>query len=100
LRVVPGHNPTHDYLVGQEQDVNSIKLADAKSHLSELIDRVEAGASIEITRRGKPSALLIGVTKQFKPIDLSMLQALTAQMPFQSDSAEEFVRAMRDSDRF
>jgi len=32
--------------------MNPISLADAKAHLSELVDRVEAGDSIEITRRG------------------------------------------------
>jgi prevent-host-death family protein len=30
--------------------VDAINLADAKAHLSELIDRVEAGDSIDITR--------------------------------------------------
>ena len=35
-----------------------INLADAKAHLSELVDRVEAGGSIAITRRGKPVARL------------------------------------------
>ena len=29
-----------------------VNLADAKAHLSELVDRVEAGDSIDITRRG------------------------------------------------
>ncbi len=38
--------------------MDAISLADAKAHLSELVDRVEAGASIGITRRGKPVARL------------------------------------------
>ena len=36
--------------------MDAINLADAKAHLSELVDRVEAGDSIDITRRGKPVA--------------------------------------------
>ena len=32
--------------------MDAINLADVKAHLSELVDRVEAGDSIDITRRG------------------------------------------------
>ena len=55
--------------------MDAISLADAQAHLSELVDRVEAGDSIEITR------------------------ALTATMPPQAESAADLVRAMRDGDR-
>jgi prevent-host-death family protein len=34
--------------------VDRIPLAQAKAHLSELVDRVEGGEAIDITRRGKP----------------------------------------------
>ncbi|MGL4286444.1 MAG: type II toxin-antitoxin system Phd/YefM family antitoxin [Phreatobacter sp.] len=36
----------------------AVNPADAKAHLSELVDRVEAGDSIHIIRRGKPVAQL------------------------------------------
>ncbi len=77
-----------------------INLADAKAHLSELVDRVEAGDTIDIARRGKPVARLAAVSKARKPIDVSLLRALTAEMPAQAQSAEELVRAMRDGDRY
>jgi prevent-host-death family protein len=80
--------------------VEAINLADAKAHLSELVDRVEAGGSIEITRRGKPVARLAPVTRSAKPIDLTALRKLTETLPPQADSAASLVRAMRDSDRF
>ena len=80
--------------------MNAINLADAKAHLSELIDRVEAGDSIDITRRGKPVARLTTVEKSLKPIDAKVLQSLTASMPPQSRSAADLVRAMRDGDRY
>ena len=35
---------------------------EAKTHLSELLAEVEAGASVTITRRGKPVARLVPVT--------------------------------------
>lgn len=80
--------------------MNPINLADAKTRLSELVDLVEAGDSIEITRRGKPVARLTAVAKPRKPIDAAMLKALTEQMPAQSLSAADLVRSMRDGDRF
>lgn len=78
----------------------AVNLADAKARLSELIDRVEAGESIDITRRGKPVARLIGVAQPRKPIDLASLQSLTASMPPQTETAAELVRSMRDNDRY
>ena len=80
--------------------MHAISLADAKAHLSELVDRVEAGDSIEITRRGKPVARLIAVERPRKPIDAALLQLLTAAMPPQSQSAADLVRSMRDGDRY
>ena len=80
--------------------MEAINLADAKAHLSELVDRVEAGDSIDITRRGKPVARLTAVAKPRKPIDAALLQSLTATMPLQTENAAELVRAMRDSDRY
>ena len=47
--------------------MSAITLADAKAHLSELVDRVEAGDSIDITRRGKPVARLVPVAPQREP---------------------------------
>jgi prevent-host-death family protein len=77
----------------------AISLADAKAHLSELVDRVEAGASIDITRRGKPVARLTAAAGPRKPVALAMLQALTAALPPQTEGAADLVRAMRDDDR-
>jgi prevent-host-death family protein len=80
--------------------MDAINLADAKAHLSELIDRVEAGESIDITRRGKPVARLTAVARPRKRIDAALLQSLTATMPLQTQGAADLVRAMRDGDRY
>ncbi|HWU72996.1 MAG TPA: type II toxin-antitoxin system prevent-host-death family antitoxin [Sphingomonas sp.] len=80
--------------------MDAINLAEAKAHLSELVDRVEAGDSIDITRRGKPVARLTAVAGQRKPIDAALLRSLTAAMPAQPQSAADLVRAMRDGDRY
>ncbi len=79
--------------------MNAVNLADAKAHLSELVDRVEAGDSIEITRRGKPVARLSSVARPRQRIDASLLQAMTAIMP-QTQGAADLVRTMRDGDRY
>jgi len=79
--------------------MDSINLADAKARLSELVDRVVAGDSIDITRRGKPVARLTAVTKPRRRIDAAVLQALTAAMQPQAEGAADLVRSMRDVDR-
>jgi prevent-host-death family protein len=79
--------------------MDAITLADAKARLSALIDRVEAGESIVITRRGKPVARLVAVAPPRKPVDAALLRSLTSALPPQSQSAADVVRAMRDGDR-
>lgn len=80
--------------------MNAISLADAKAHLSELVQRIEAGESIDITRRGKAVARLTAVVKPRRPINAALLQSLAAAMTPQSQSAAELVRSMRDGDRY
>jgi prevent-host-death family protein len=80
--------------------MSAIALADAKAHLSELVDRVEAGESIDITRRGKPVARLTAVAKPRKRIDAALLHSVTATLPPQAQSAADLVRSMRDGDRY
>ncbi len=80
--------------------MNAINLADAKAHLSELVDKVEAGESVEILRRGKPVARLTGVTPPRKPVSAELLRALTDSMQPQPEDAAAFIRTMRDSDRY
>jgi prevent-host-death family protein len=80
--------------------MDTIKLADAKAHLSDLVDRVEAGDTIDITRRGRPVARLIAAVRPRKRIDMAMLKALTASVPPQAPDAADLVRWMRDGDRY
>jgi len=79
--------------------MGAVNLADAKTHLSELIDRVEAGDTIDITRRGKPVARLTAAAVPRKRVDAAPLQSLTATMP-QTGDAAGLVRSMQDDDRY
>jgi prevent-host-death family protein len=80
--------------------VKSISLAEAKAHLSELVERAAAGDAVCITRRGKPVAQIAPLDKPKKRIDLAMLRALTDRMPRQPESAGRFMRRMRDRERY
>lgn len=77
-----------------------ISVADAKAHLSELIEQVSNGESITITKRGKPVAQLSAVQPKRIRVDAKALRAHTSKMTFQTQSAGEFIRAMRDGDRY
>jgi prevent-host-death family protein len=68
--------------------------------LSELVERAAAGEAVCITRRGKPVAQITTVDAPRKRIDAAALQAVTDAMPVQPESARDFIRRMRDEDRY
>jgi prevent-host-death family protein len=80
--------------------MRAVSLADAKARLSELVDRAERGESVCITRRGKPVAQLTPIKSPREPLDMEALRALLASMPLQAESAGDFIRRMRDEDRY
>ncbi len=80
--------------------MNSYSLADAKARLSELIDKVAAGETIEITRRGKPAARLVPPVRRLKKVDVERLERLAERLPMQKEGAGEFIRRMRDDARY
>jgi len=75
-----------------------VNLAEAKALLSELVARAEAGESRQISRRGKPVALLSGLTPPRKPLDVAAMRALTDSMP--ERDAESVVLRMREEARY
>ncbi len=76
--------------------MSTMNFAEAKAHLSEVMDRVEKGERIQITRRGKAIAEIVPMKKQVKPLSFEELEALASVMPIEKQTAGEFVRAMRD----
>src|SRR6195256_3236887 len=89
-----------DQLDGQEPELRNVNLANAKAHLSKLVEWAAAGDTVRITRRGKPAAQITAVQTPRKRIDLSALRALTDMMPVQRESARDLVRRLRDQDRY
>ena len=96
-----GHaHATSDHLTGQETPLRRVNLADAKAHLSELVERAAAGEAVCITRRGKAVAQITAVDTPRKRIDPMALRAMTDAMPMQPQTARDLIRRMREDDRF
>lgn len=80
--------------------MHTVSLADAKARLSELVDRAEGGDTVRILRRGKLVALLSPASQPKRRISAESLEAVTRTMPARPESAGDFVRRMRDEDRY
>lgn len=74
--------------------MNTITLADAKTHLSALLDRVEVGEEIFITRRGHLVARISAVEKPKHPV--RSLVGFRDRMPCWRKSSVDLLREMRD----
>ena len=51
-------------IMAMSDDANTVGAYEAKTHLSELLEKVEAGEEITITRHGSPVARLVPVKKK------------------------------------
>ncbi|MFS8115699.1 type II toxin-antitoxin system prevent-host-death family antitoxin [Rhizobium jaguaris] len=80
--------------------MTTVNLAEAKAHLSELVSEVAAGSTVRILRHGKPVAQLTPIKSEKKPIDINFLRSVTDGMSTQAESAGDFMRAQRDSERY
>lgn len=71
-----------------------VSVAEAKTQLSSLLDAVEAGQSVVITRRGKPIADLVPRCNVRDM--LPQLAALQGSLPEQLITGVEIISALRD----
>ncbi len=76
-----------------------VNLAEAKARLSELLDKVETGEEVIITRRGREIARIRGVAVQKKPVPVDELEAFRATMPRMRTSSAKLLRQLRDEGR-
>jgi prevent-host-death family protein len=74
--------------------MTTVTLVEAKTRLSELLDRVEAGEAVVITRHGRPIASLSPVVQPKQP--LRSLAAFRAKMPRLRKPSAVLIREMRD----
>ena len=85
------------------QTVMSIGAYDAKTRLAELLDRVERGEQIVITRHGKPIARLVPEGAHDRAAALSAVERITARRKDMAAGGVRItqaeIRAMRDEGR-
>jgi prevent-host-death family protein len=74
----------------------TVNLAQAKAHLSELLDKVESGEDVVITRHGKPVAHLSALSQPRRP--LRPLAAFRAAAPRWRKSSAALLREVRDEE--
>jgi prevent-host-death family protein len=77
-----------------------VSVAEAKAQLSGLLDAVEQGEDLVITRRGRPVARVSRIALPKEPIDFAAIDAVRESTPMQPDSAGEFMRKLRDGYRY
>jgi prevent-host-death family protein len=80
--------------------MSSINIAAAKAQFSDLVARAEAGEETVITRHGKEVARVVPPKPARKKLDVEALRRLTEGMPYQEESAGEFMRRLRDQERY
>ena len=74
--------------------MSTVSVAEAKSHLSELLDRGAAGEEVVITRRGKAIARLSAVESAREPLE--SLADLRSSLPRVTKRSADVVRELRD----
>lgn len=76
--------------------MSSVSLAEAKANLSRLIDKVEAGEDVVITRHGRPVAKVTAI----RPVKQSIpsLAGFRAGIQRRKGSSAEALRQLRDED--
>lgn len=76
----------------------TVSLVEAKAHLSELLDKVEGGETVVITRHGKPVANITATARPKQPIPVDELAQFRARMPRLRKSSAALVRELRDEE--
>lgn len=74
--------------------MGTISLADAKARLSEVLDRVQQGEEMVITKHGRPVARVSAVDQPKQPV--KSLREFRAGMPRWRKSSARLLRDMRD----
>ena len=80
--------------------MGAFSIAEAKAQLSAIVEMVENGEPVTITKRGVAVAKIVPINApSAKPkIDLAALRAFRATMPKMKMSGVELIRKMRDEE--
>jgi len=81
------------------QGGNTVGAYEAKTHLSELLEKVEAGEEITITKHGAPVARLVPVKKEVRPEErvaaIDRIQKLAAGLSLGGLKVKDLIREGR-----
>ena len=87
-------------MVTKDTAMRVISLASAKAHLSAVLDDVEAGQQVVITRRGRPVARIVAEHTQRKRAATAWVAGLRAFVEAQPNAGGSSVADMRKTERF
>lgn len=74
--------------------MHTVSLAQAKAKLSEILNRVESGEDVVVTRHGRPIACISAIRAPKKPV--KSLAAFRSKMPHWRKPSAKLLREMRD----
>jgi prevent-host-death family protein len=80
--------------------MGAMSLAEVKAQLSAVVERVQAGETVQITKRGKPVAEISPLPRPLKKIDVAALERHAKTLPYQEEDSGTFIRRMRDEARY
>ncbi|MDO8786506.1 MAG: type II toxin-antitoxin system prevent-host-death family antitoxin [Sulfuritalea sp.] len=78
--------------------MRTVSVAEAKAHLSELLNTVEAGGEIVITRHGRAVARVSPPEKPRQSLPLKRLAALRESLPAWTEPSANRVVQLRDAE--
>lgn len=78
--------------------MHAMSLAHAKAHLSELLNKVESGEEVVITRHGRPVARVLPASTAKQALPLQRLAELRQQIPAWQGSSAALLRELRDAE--
>ena len=80
--------------------MKAYSISEAKVRLSAIVEQVNHGESVTLTKRGKPVARIVSLIEPPpKPrLDLEQLRAFRATMPISPISSAVMIRKMRDEE--
>lgn len=80
--------------------MRTMTLAETKAHLSNVVDQVQAGEEIVITRRGHPVARIVPERSGSERDPVALAEELRAIVLAQTMADGNSVTAMRETDRY
>jgi prevent-host-death family protein len=78
--------------------MRTVSLAEAKAHLSKLLDSVAAGEEITITRHGRAVAKVSAAEQPRQALPLQRLAELRGKVPARQESSSQLLRKLRDEE--